>query len=468
MTDSAQKPPGQRTRLRLAPTGRLVAATAVLLLPPAVAEVIDQDAAAILLLFAGVLAIVAVVDAALGLGRAGDVTASMRALVRLALGREAALEIELKSGRARSGPMRVALPAPEELGVEVPEAVVEAGFPEDGAAVRVAWRARPWRRGIFHLRQVHLERPSPGGLWNVRWAAPVSGEVRVYPNMLTEGRRLAALFLRRPVPGWRARRQVGRGRDFEKLREYLPGDGFDEIHWKATAKRAHPVTKVFQIERTQEIYAVIDASRLSGRSAGSRGGERRGAPVDDTLLERAVNAALLLGLAAQRQGDHFGLVAYSDRPQGFVRARSGAAHFQACREALVRLQPAPVSPDFREVSTFLRSRLTKRALVVFFTSLDDTALAEAFIEAVSLVARRHLVLVVTPLPREAQALFTGAVPDSVDGLYGRLAGHIRWQGLQELGTLLQRHGVQLALLERDEMAVGAVSHYMALKQRQAI
>ena len=56
---------------------------------------------------------------------------------------------------------------------------------------------------------------------------------------------------------------IGKGREFEKLREYIPGDSYDEIHWKATAKRGRPVTKVFQIERTQEVYVVIDASRLS-------------------------------------------------------------------------------------------------------------------------------------------------------------------------------------------------------------
>ena len=44
------------------------------------------------------------------------------------------------------------------------------------------------------------------------------------------------------------------------------GDSLGDVHWKATAKRGHPVTKEFQIERTQEVYCIIDASRLSARS----------------------------------------------------------------------------------------------------------------------------------------------------------------------------------------------------------
>src|SRR5204863_1117351 len=90
-------------------------------------------------------------------------------------------------------------------------------------------------------------------------------EIRVYPNLLNERKNLAALFLHRGSFGMHAQRQIGKGRDFEKLREYIPGDSYDEVHWKATAKRGRPVTKIFQIERTQEVYVIIDASRLSAR-----------------------------------------------------------------------------------------------------------------------------------------------------------------------------------------------------------
>ena len=76
-------------------------------------------------------------------------------------------------------------------------------------------------------------------------------EIRVYPNLRRDSDLKA---LRQGVSGAHSVRQVGRGREFEKLREYLPGDGFDEIHWKATARRGRPITKVFQVERTQEIY----------------------------------------------------------------------------------------------------------------------------------------------------------------------------------------------------------------------
>ncbi len=111
-------------------------------------------------------------------------------------------------------------------------------------------------------------------------------EIRAYPNL----RRTEDLkALRMGVSGMHSMRQIGRGREFEKLREYMPGDPPDEIHWKATARRGRPITKVFQVERTQEVYVIIDASLLSGRAAG-----------DETVLERSIAASLIVGAAAEK------------------------------------------------------------------------------------------------------------------------------------------------------------------------
>ena len=195
-------------------------------------------------------------------------------------------------------------------------------------------------------------------------------------------------------------RQIGRGREFEKLREYVPGDGFDEIHWKATARRGRPITKVFQVERTQEIYVVIDASRLSARPAG-----------DETVLERAIAAALIVGAAAERRGDLFGLAAFSTRwKRSPARATEGA--LRRLPRCDLSAPAAPGSPDFDEIATFLRLRLRRRALLLFLTSLDDPVLAENFARATELLARRHLVMAGMLRPPSAQPLFHDAGVES--------------------------------------------------------
>ena len=69
-------------------------------------------------------------------------------------------------------------------------------------------------------------------------------ELRVYPDLRAERKQAAAVFLTRSGLGSHAQRQVGRGRDFEKLRDYVAGDSIEDISWKATARRQKPVSKV--------------------------------------------------------------------------------------------------------------------------------------------------------------------------------------------------------------------------------
>jgi uncharacterized protein (DUF58 family) len=285
----------------------------------------------------------------------------------------------------------------------------------------------------------------------------VRSELRVYPDLLAERRHIAALFLRRGALGVRQHRQVGKGREFEKLREYIPGDSADEVHWKATAKRGRPVTKVFQIERTQEVYVVIDASRLSARFSG-------GTPT----LERFINSALILCLAAARQNDLFGLIVFSDKVQTFLRAKNGKAHYNVCRDALYTLQPHTVTPDFQDVFTFLRLRLRRRALLVFFTALDDPVLAENFVDHIGLLTRQHLVLVNMIQPPDARPLFSANDVTALDQIYERLGGHLLWSELQGMGQRLHRYGVEFSLLAAEQFAPEGVSRYLRVKQRQLL
>lgn len=315
---------------------------------------------------------------------------------------------------------------------------------------------------------MRVEAASRLGFWGVRKSLAAVSELRVYPNLFRERNQLAALFLHRGGSGLHAQRQVGRGRDFEKLREYIPGDGYDEIHWKATAKRGQPVTKVFQIERTQEVYVVLDASRLSARDPAPSGPGAADGIGANTILERFITAALVLGLAAEQQGDLFGVLAFSSQVETFLRARNGQAHYSACRDALYTLQPQEATPDYDEVCTFIRLRLRRRALILFLTSLDDPVLSESFLRNIELIRRQHLVLVSMIQPPGVVPLFSNPNLTTVEELYQHLGGHLLWQKLRELEKVLQRRGIRFSLLKNERLSVELVSQYLGVKQRQLI
>jgi uncharacterized protein (DUF58 family) len=413
---------------------------------------------------------IALLDAAFGPRRLRKIGVDLPAMVRMTRGREGSLELRLTNTDRGAKTLRLGLPLPREI--LSPQEDLLALIPKGAEHLRVVWPCTPLERGQFYIHTCYLERKSPLGLWASRGLKEVACEVRVYPNLAQERNNLAALFLNRGGYGIHVRRQHGKGKEFEKLREYIPGDGFDEIHWKATAKRRHPITKVFQIERTQEVYVAIDTSRLSARSAGAKedsGGSAQGdLHANDSCLERFIAAALVVGLAAQKQGDLFGVLSFSDSVHKFLRARGGKSHYSACREHLFDLHPRMVNPDFEELSTFIRLKLRRRALIILLTSLDDPVLAKSFTRTVELITRHHLVMVNMLRPAGARPLFSNEAITSPEEIYHELSGHTLWHHLREIERTLARHGVPFGLLDRERLCVDLVSQYMNVKQRQLL
>jgi uncharacterized protein (DUF58 family) len=464
----------------IVPRFRLLFWVAVVVLPFALIGAVSPPAAGLALLCIAGLFVVVLADA-VGAGRSlAGIGLELPAVTRMSKDREAKLELRIRNERQRPCTLRVALAWPREI--QTASETMDALLPAQSEWSRLTWPCTPLKRGNYRLDAAYVEGGSPCGFWSVRKTLPVRSEIRVYPNLLKERKSLAALFLNRGAFGLHAQRQVGKGRDFEKLREYVPGDDFTEIHWKATARRGKPITKVFQIERTQEVYVIVDASRLSARITGrGSNGEGRGrgpaipllplALADQpstTVLERFVTAALVLGLAAERQGDLFGLLTFTDKVEKFVRAKNGQTHFSTCRDALYTLEPKIATPDFDELCTFIRLRLRRRALLVFLTALDDPALAESFVRNVDLIRRQHLVLVNMLQMPGVKPLFTDPEVAGLDDLYGQLGGHLQWQKLRELQKVLQRRGVRFSLLDNERLSAELVSQYLSIKQRQLI
>lgn len=426
----------------------------------------------------GLFLLVVALDASLASNTLHGVAIELTPLVRATQDRTFPIAVRVDNPSRRARTLRIALAFPSELRPAMDESTVQ--LPADSEWSSFTWNCAGAQRGKFQITSARIEAASTLGFWS-RWkSVPTACEVRVYPNLSRDRNNLAALFMNRGAFGVHAQRQIGRGRDFEKLREYIPGDSFEDVHWKATAKRGHPVTKIYQIERTQEVYVILDASRLSARKVSSSGFrassssnnaaqlETRNPKSETTSLERFITAALVLGLAAEQQGDLFGLLTFSDKIETFIRARNGKSHYHACRDALYTLQAREVAPDFDELSTFIRLRLRRRALLIFLTSLDDPVAAESFVRNMDLLCRQHLVLVNMLQPPGVRPIFSNENVTNSGELYGELAGHLRWHGLRELEKVLQRRGVRLSLLQSEKLAVEMVSQYVNVKQRQAL
>jgi uncharacterized protein (DUF58 family) len=458
--------------MKYVPTYRLLFFVGLIIVPFTLLLVVVASVVVPTIVLAAAIMVVAIMDAYRSRGRLQGIRVLLPEVVRISKGRQGNFNLRIENEQPAVRRIRLGLAFPEEIYTPAVELSVE--LPQDNPISSIVWLLKGLKQGRYHIDRCYLETASLWGLWSVRTGLGVDMEIRVYPNLFEEHKNLSGLFLSRGL-GIHAQRQVGKGRDFEQLREYLPGDSFEDIHWKTTAKRGLPITKVYQIERTQQIYVIIDASRLSARAPGegnslSRNGEEEQNHADEftTVLQRFITAALIMALAAERQGDLFGLLTFDDKVRSFLKAKMGKAHFNVCRDALYMLQPQRVSPDFTELFTFIGTKIRRRALLVFLTHLDDPVLADSFTQHIDLISRNHVVLVNMIKPMAVRPLFTSGSVSSVNDIYNDLGGHMLWRRMRETQKVLQRRGVGLAMLENENFCVELVSQYLTLKRRQVL
>ena len=457
--------------MKLVPTYRLLLFVGLIVLPFTLVLLVADAVAVPTIIVAAAILAVAIMDAYRSRERLAGIRVMLPEVVRISMGREGNFDLQIENEKLTVRRIRLGLAFPQEIYTPAMELSVQ--LPEDNPASSVAWRLKGLKQGRYLIDWCYLEAASLWGFWSVRKALRIDMEIRVYPNLFEERKNLSALFLNRGV-GILAQRQIGKGRDFEQLREYLPGDSFEDIHWKTTAKRGLPITKVYQIERTQQIYVIIDASRLSARSSGgdclTSNGEEAQKHADEfsTVLQRFITAALIMALAAERQGDLFGLLAFDDKIRSFFKAKMGRAHFNVCRDALYTMQPQRVSPDFAELFTFIATRIRRRALLVFLTHLDDPVLADSFTQHIDLISRNHVVLVNMIKPMVVKPLFVSESVSSVNDIYNDLGGHMTWRRIRETQKVLQRRGVGFAMLHNENFCSEVVSQYLSLKRRQIL
>ena len=440
------------------PSGRLIALS-LGLLPAALLAAVHPAGMPLLILLLAALALAALLDRLLPVPALTQARISGPGEVRQANHQTGHLTLRTVFPSPPRGPVTLGLAFPPQLGAET-EFV--SGLPRgDPPELRSVFAFTPSERGEYLVREAALEVSSRLGLWRLRRRIPVNLIFHVYPDLRRERRVMANLFLNRGQSGLRLQRLTGQGRDYDQIREYRPGDTPADIHWKASAKRSELVTKTYQIERTQEVYLVIDHSRLSARP--HPGGE--GWP-DEPVLERYVAAANLLAMAAVREGDLFGLMTFARMTDTFVRAGSGTAHLRTVQNSLFRLKPEPVYPDIDEWVRFTRVHVRRRSLILLLTDLSDATTFDLLEKRVQLLSRSHLVVVaMIPLPG-VRPLFAGR--ESADDPWTALGGHLMWRDLQGFRTRLRALNVPLLFPEAETLALDVINQYLAIKQSQRL
>ncbi len=330
-------------------------------------------------------------------------------------------------------------------------------------SVEVAYRVRPLKRGDYAFGDLNVRWLSPLNFYVRQARLALSAPVKVYPN-LHEIRKYDLLARRDHLAemGLRNVRLRGEGSQFESLRDYTTDDPYKIINWKATARRAKPISMDFEPERSQRVMIAVDVGRMMRSPI--RVFEPDGAIWDMAKVDFVINSVLLFSYVATLKGDQVGILVFADRVQQFLAPRAGRAHFQRILEMMYAVESEPVEADYAQALNFLSVQNKKRALITLFTDLSGSRASEALTMHVPRLVPRHVPLVVTirdpALDQQAQQ-----VPAESGAVYRRAVAE---QMINERAVLLEnlrRRGVLTLDVDAEHLTMSVVNRYLELKSR---
>ena len=446
------------------PSGRALWIVAILFVPSCALPALMHNGLVYTALVGALIAVWAALDFLISRRMLSGFHIVLPADIRAVLNEEQTFAVELHRGPGlRQAPARVvrmAVTLPRGVEPVCDDVIIAPPAPGNGVAVQMCLMSK--QRGEYTVTQAFLGAASTLHLWELRKMLAVRSRILVQPSLANISKQTAKLLASHRHGGQRIVARNGRGREFEQLREYIPSDEFGDIDWKATARRRLPIVREFQVERTQDIYACLDFSRLSARRV------TRKDETEATILDKYIRSTLMLHCAVRETGDRFGFATFSDRVHHFAKAGNASAFDAVFRQALYPLRPHLVAPAFDEISGALRTRIRRRSLVVFFTSLAEPQIAESFLSAGRLLARQHLLVIACPADAYAKPLFSDAEVRAPEDIYGKLAGHLLWKKLAEVRAQFGSAGIRMHVVTPGRLGLAAATEYLNIKERQLL
>lgn len=338
----------------------------------------------------------------------------------------------------------------------------EAYIPQ-AEAKTIRYSLRPTHRGVYGFGRVRVFVASPIGLLRRRFTCCEAHDVKVYPSFLMLHQyELLAISNNLTEMGIKRIRRVGHHTDFEQIKDYVTGDDFRTINWKASARRSKLMVNVYQDERSQQIYNVIDKGRVMQQAF-------RGM----TLLDYSINASLVLSYVAMYKEDRAGLATFSNDFDTFVPASRRPGHMQMLLETLYAQQTEFGETDYSALVANLNKHVTKRSLVVLYTNFTGLVSMQRQLPYLQQLNKRHRLLVVFFEDEELKEYISIhhaplTTHRSTESYYRQVMADRFVYEQRLIVSTLRQHGILSLLTTPQNLSVDVINRYLEMKSRQQI
>lgn len=357
-----------------------------------------------------------------------------------------------------AGALRLNLTVVDELPVQFQRRDFEerlALAPEERSIMR--YELRPLTRGAYHFGNINVFVATWLGLVERRIRFDQSREVAVYPSIIQMKRyELRAMQHIAHETGIKKMRRIGHSYEFEQIKNYVQGDDYRSINWKAAGRRATLMVNQYEDERSQQVYCIVDKSRVMRM------------PFEGlSLMDYAINTTLAISNIILKKQDKAGMMTFSDVMGATLKAERNAGQLNRIIESLYREKERTGESNYELLYEAVRRLISMRSLLILFTNFESSYALERALPILRRLSRFHLLVVVFFENTEIRALANEEVQRTAD-IYRQTVARQFLQEKKEMVYKLRQYGIQAILTKPQDLTLNTINKYLELKSRGLI
>lgn len=321
-----------------------------------------------------------------------------------------------------------------------------------GAAKTIEYYVRPVKRGEYSFGALNIFVKSPIGFVSRKYCFSQDMMVPVYPSFLQMRKyELLAISNYLTNSGIKKIRRVGNNAEFDLIKEYVQGDEYRTINWKATARKNKLMTNQYQDERSQQVYSVIDMGRLMKM------------PFEGlSLLDYAINSSLVISNIAMVKQDKAGIITFSNKVQSILAADRKSTQLQKIIELLYNQKTGYLETDMEALVATVRRKITQRSLLLLYTNFESLSSLHRQLKYLKRLAKDHLVVVLFFENTELKHLLDKSATSTEEVYIKTIAEKFAYEK-RLIVKELEKYGIHAVLTPPQQLSVNTINKYLELK-----
>ena len=316
------------------------------------------------------------------------------------------------------------------------------------------YSVRPVDRGAYIFGNLILFASSPLKIVKRKFVFQNDQLVPVYPSIIQmQQYDFLAISNRLSQIGLKKIRRIGHTQEFEQIKEYVQGDDFRTINWKATAKQSTLMVNQYQDERSQPIYSVIDSGRVMKMPFNGL-----------KLLDYAINSTLAFSNVALKRNDKTGMVVFSKNIETFVPAAQKITHLNTILEKLYNINTEYGDSDFGLLYAHIKRKINHRSLLLLYTNFEHISGLKRQLPYLLAIAKIHVLVVIFFENTELESLLTTDAK-SLQDIYHKTIGEKFSLEKRLMQKELHKYGIQTILTKPEELTISAINKYLEIKAK---